>query len=562
MPDEQKDVTKEKYDVIVVGSGAGGGTTAYVLAGMGLKVLMLEAGRMIDPQKDMTPHAWPWEYRFRGRGKPGQFDGLWKIGEATSHLYTNPRIDPYAEAPDMPFHWTRLRAVGGRTTAWGRASMRHGHLDFKTQSTQGYAFDWPIGYDDIAPYYDKVERLIGLNGNQEEVFNSPNGPFYLPPLKPRCGEVFLRNRAARVGVQVATTKTAVLTESHGGRLPCHYCGSCWGCQVRARFSTLDVYIPELVKKSNFTLRTNAAVYQVLVNRDGQARGVSFIDSITRQDYEVQARAVVLAGSTVESGRILLNSKSRFHPNGFANSSGVVGHYITDSVKLESMAGIVPALKGRKVVNEDGAGSSHVYIPRFDYKHEKNYQGGFMILVGGGFSDGGNSSGRVPGYGKQLKQGVRDLYGSAISLSARGEMLPDYDNYFEIDPGGMKDSLGIPQVRFHAIARDNEQKMMEAMYYWTEMILRACDAEILPLHKAIRPPGDATHEAGTARMGDDPKTSVLNKFNQSHDVKNLFINDASCFVTMPATHGITTLIMALAWRASEYLAEQMRTGAIA
>ena len=556
------DVTKEKYDVIVVGAGAGGGTAAYVLSGLGLKVLMLEAGRMIDPLKDMSPHAWPWEYPFRGYGQPGQFDGLWKINERTAHLYTNPRIERYAEASGMRFHWTRLRAVGGRTLTWGRASIRHGPLDFKTQSRQGFGVDWPIDYKDVAPYYDKVERLIGINGNYEEVNNAPNGPFYLPPLKPRCSETFVRKRAARLGIQVATTKTAVLTQPYGGRMACHYCGSCWGCQVQARFSALDVFVPLLLKRKNFTLRTNAAVYQVLVDREGMTRGVSFVDSTTRKDYEVRARAVVLGASTVESGRILLNSRSRFHPNGLANSSGLVGHYILDSVKAESVSGFIPKLKGREVENEDGAGGSHVYIPRFNYGRKNNFHGGYVILVSGRFGQAPAGASRVPGYGSSYKRAVREHYGSQVSLRAYGERLPDYDNYFEIDPDGLKDSLGIPQVRFHVKNRDNELKMMEDMFYWKERILRTCDAEILPFKPALRPPGDATHEAGCARMGNDPKTSVLNKFNQAHDVKNLFINDASCFVSLPATHGITTWIMSLSWRASEYLAEQLRTGEIA
>ncbi|MBI3694191.1 MAG: GMC family oxidoreductase, partial [Acidobacteria bacterium] len=534
---------QEKYDVIVVGGGAGGGTAAYVLTGLGLKVLLLDGGPKLEPGRDFRTHKMPYDMPFRGFGRPGDFDGLWKINEYTDQLYTHPRREPYATYPDHPFHWTRVRMVGGRTLVWGRASIRHGPLDFKTKSRQGFGEDWPIDYEDLAPYYDKVERLIGVNGSIENVFNAPDG-IHLPPLKPRCGELLIRKGAAKLGIRVATTKTAVLTAPHGGRPACHYCGECGrGCDVAARFSSLEVLIPLLLKRKNFTLQTHAAVYQVLPDQNGRARGVSYIDTRTKKDYEVEGRAVVLAASTVESCRILLNSRSRFHPNGFANSSGLVGHYVMDSVKAGPVTAFLPRLRGRPVVNEDGAGGSHVYIPRFNYKRKNNYAGGYVILPGAAFGKSPTGAGTVKGYGASFKRGVRDLYGTAVSLRAYGERLPDYDNYFEIDPSGAKDSLGIPQVKFHCQERDNDRKMMQDMFDWKEQILRACGAEGIRYERYLEPMGDATHECGAARMGNDPKTSVLNRFNQAHEVKNLFVTDASCFVSLPATHGITTWIMA-------------------
>jgi len=550
-------MTKQKYDVAVVGSGAGGATAAYVLANEGLNVILFEAGRMLDPAKDFLTHAWPYDLPFRGRGKPGEYDGLWKINEYTAHLYTNPRKDKYRSDPE--FHWTRLRAVGGRTNTWGRACFRHGPLDFKTKSLQGFGEDWPISYEDLAPYYDKAERLVGIVGSKENYFNMPDGIYCGPPHKPRCTELFLKKRAARIGVPVIPERTAVLSVSYDGRPKCHYCGPCGhGCDVRARFSSLDVIIPKLRARSNFTLRTHAVAHQVLVDSEGRARGVSFFDANTKQHYEVEARAVVLAASTVESGRIMLNSKSRFHPNGIGNSSGLVGHYLMDSVKSGAVVGVVPELKNRPRENEDGAGGSHMTIPRFNYNRKNNYYGGYFILIGSGFGRGISGAGGITGWGAQLKNQIRQEYGSTISLRGYGERLPDYDNYFEIDPDN-KDAYGIPQVRFCAGAKDNDLKMMEDMYGWMEEILRACGAEILPHRKYVEAMGDATHECGSARMGNDPKTSVLNRFCQSHDVKNLFVTDASCFVSLPGTHGITTWIMALSWRASEYLADQMRRG---
>lgn len=546
---------KKKYDVIVVGSGAGGATAAYVLVNKGLNVILLEAGRMLDPTKDFHTHTWPYELKFRGRGKPGEYDGLWKINEYTAHLYTNPRQDIYHSDPE--FHWTRLRAVGGRTNTWGRACFRHGPLDFKTKTTQGFGEDWPLSYEDLAPYYDKAERLVGVAGSKDNYHNMPDGVYCGPAHNPRCNELKIKSRLAKLGVPVLAERTAVLSVNYDGRAKCHYCGACGnGCDTRSRFSSLDVIIPKLQAKPNFTLRTHAVAHQVLVDKNGNARGVSFFDARTKQHYEIAARAVVLAASTVESGRIMLNSTSRFHPRGIGNSSGLVGHYLMDSTKSGAMVGIVPEFKNRPRENEDGAGGNHVTIPRFNYNRKNNYHGGYFLLLGNGF---GRSAGRAgAGFGAAMKEQMRAEYGSTVSLRGYGERLPDYDNYFELDPD-KKDAYGIPQVRFHAGTKENDRKMAEDMYGWMEQILRTLGAEILPSRKYVEPMGDATHESGSARMGNDPKTSVLNPFNQSHDVKNLFVTDASCFVSLPGTHGITTWIMALAWRGMDYLAEQMKRG---
>ena len=545
----------EPCDVVIVGSGAGGATPAHVLGNLGLKVVLLEAGRALKASEFRT-HTMPWDLPFRGRGKPGEYDGLWKIDEYTDHLYTNPRKEPYDSLET--FHWTRLRGVGGRTNTWGRSCFRHGPLDFKTKSLQGFGEDWPIGYEDLAPYYDKVERLMGISGSRENYFNTPDGVM-LPPHKPRCTELWFRSRAEKLGVPVLMERTAVLSRPHQNRPACHYCGACGhGCDVGAFFSTREGILPRLRLKPNFQLRTNAVAYQVLVDREGRASGVSFFDAVTGKYEELRARAVVVAASTVESGRILLNSKSRFHPNGIGNSSGLVGHYVMDSVKSGAVAGLIPELRNRARGNEDGAGGSHITIPRFNYKMKPGFHGGYYLLVGSRFGRSPDGAQTATGWGPSLKREIQSRYGSTVSLRGYGERLPDYDNYFEIDPHN-KDRFGIPQVRFHTSHKENDLKMMEDMYGWMEKILRRCGAEMLPWRKTLEPMGDATHECGSARMGADRKTSVLNQYCQSHDVKNLFVTDASCFVSLPGTHGITTWIMALAWRSSEYLAEQMRRG---
>ena len=299
---------------------------------------------------------------------------------------------------------------------------------------------------------------------------------------------------------------------------------------------------------------------MLIDDRGRARGVSFVDARTRKEEEVHARAVVLAASTVETGRLLLNSRSRQHPNGLANSSGRLGHHLMDTIKSGPMVGILPTWRNRPRINDDGAGGSHATIPRFNYGRKNDYHGGYFILLGTGFGRGATATSGIPGYGASLKDEIYSRYGSVLSLRGYGESLSRVENRFEIDPG-RTDAYGIPQVRFTCGHGDNERRMMEDMYGWMEQILRACGAEILPYEKRLEPLGDATHECGAARMGLDPKTSVLNRWSQAHDVPNLFVTDASGFVTSPGTHGITTWIMALAWRASEYLAEGLRTGDI-
>ena len=563
-------MARQVYDVIVVGSGAAGGIAAYALATKGLNVLCLEAGRMIDPAKDFYTHKFPYEWPYRGRGKPGQYghppQGTeWKIKEWTDHLYTIPEEDPYRVAPGSKFTWTRLRAVGGRTLLWGRGCDRFGPLDFKAKSLQdGWGEDWPISYEDVAPYYDKVEDLIGVAGGAEDVPNTPGGKHLLPPFNARCGEMLVKKGAEKLGIKVLAKPLAVLSQPYDGRPACHYCGACnYGCDTRSRYSALEVVIPKLQGRPNFTLRTNAAVHTVLVDpATGKARGVSYIDTQNRTEYEASGKVVVLAASLVESVRILFNSRNRDFPQGLANSSGTLGRYLMEHVAFNDISGFFPQLAGRPSTNDDGPGESCLYIPRYNYGHKdtKKYLRGWRFDFYTGCGMGAGPGAGLPGFGSAYKKKIKELYPAGVSMGGYGEGLALSSNYVEIDPEGLTDRLGIPQVRFHTTAEyPHAFAILDEMYGRIEEILKAAGAEIFPYKKvAPYPLGSVTHEAGGCRMGDDPRASVLDRWNRCHDIRNILVVDAGCFVTHPEKQ-ITHTLMALAYRACDHLAEEFRLG---
>jgi len=561
--------TKPVYDVIVVGSGASGGVAAFVLANKGLKVLCLEAGRMIEPAKDFHNHQFSFEWPHRGSGKPGQYGNLpqgmeWKINEWTDKLFTIPKNDPYALAPGAKFTWTRLRAVGGRTLVWGRESVRFGPLDFKPKSLQdGFGEDWPITYEDIEPYYDKTEAMIGVSGGPVGFYNTPSNKNTLPGFNARCGEAIVRKSAAKLGIRAASVPLAVLSKKYDGRAPCHYCGACnFGCDTASRFSTLEVLMPKLKKLNNFTLRTRAVAHRVLIDSNtGKAKGVAYIDSTNGQEYEVYGKSVVLGASMVESIRILLNSKTREHPEGLANSSSTLGRYLTEHVAFNSVDAILPQLKGRRTTNDDGPGAAPLFFPRYNFgKKSDKFLRGYQLHVDSGCGDSPGPGSSMPGFGLAYKKKIKELYPAGVRMGGYGEGLAFYSNFVEIDPDGLKDRFGIPQVRFHTNAEyDHAFAIRDEMIGQIEEILKAAGAEILPYEKQNPyPMGSVTHEAGGCRMGEDPKNSVLDAWNRCHDIKNLIVADASCFTSHPEK-APTLTIMTLAYRAADHLAEQIRLG---
>jgi choline dehydrogenase-like flavoprotein len=556
------------YDVCIIGSGAGGGTAAKILTEGGLNVVMLEAGPPLNPEKDYKEHLWPYDLPHRGIGVGGKLrreindefmapNGAWEIDG-----------EPYTSAPGSRFRWFRSRIVGGRTNHWGRIALRFAPIDFKSRSTDGLGDDWPITYDELAPYYDKVESYIGVFGTKENIPSAPDGIF-LPPPAPRCTETVVKKACDKLNVLCIPSRMAIITKPLNGRAACHYCGQCdRGCLTASNFSSSQVMIPPAQATGRLTLIANAMVREIVVGKDGKAQAVSYIDKTTRTEKRVNAKAFVLAASACESARLLLNSKSTLFPDGLANSSGAVGRYLTDSVGT-SGGGYFPQLEKMPPHNHDGVGGMHMYIPWWKFARKNDFLRGYHIeMYGGrGMPGVGEFDGvceEFEGYGLTLKQTCRSMYGTYIGLEGRGEMIPNPQSYCDIDPVTV-DQWGIPVLRFHWQWSDNEIKMAKDMQETFRSIVEAAGgiyttktSPDAPRPYGIADGGVIIHELGTARMGTNPKTSVLNKYCQGHDVKNLFVADAAPFVTNPDKNPTLT-IMALSWRTSEYLLDQAKKG---
>jgi choline dehydrogenase-like flavoprotein len=559
------------YDVCIVGSGAAGGAAAKVLTEGGVSVVMLEAGPSLNPAKDFKEHVWPYDLPHRGGGVGGKLKGE----EADEFMAPNGAWEipgePYVSAPGSNFRWFRSRVVGGRTNHWGRVALRFSPVDFKPRSVDGMGDDWPITYEDLAPYYDKAESFIGVFGSKENIPSSPDGVF-LPPPKPRCTETILKKACDKVNVLCVPARMAILTRPLNGRPACHYCGQCTrGCVSASNFSSSQVLIPPAQATGRLTLITNVMAREIVVGKDGRAEAVSYIDRTTKTEKRVHARSFVVAASTCESARLLLNSRSTLFPEGLANSSGVVGRNLMDSVGSWG-SGYFPQLEKMPPHNHDGSGGNylpHMYMPWWKFDRKNEFLRGYHIEPGGGrfmpvvgqFDD---ACDRFEGYGHSLKQNCRRSYGTTIGMEALGEMIPNKETYCELDPS-VVDEWGIPVLRFHWHAGDNEIKMAKDMQDTFRAIVEAGGGTYStettpdgPSPYGIYDGGTAIHESGTVRMGDNPKSSALNKYCRAHDVKNLFVTDAAAFVTSPDKNP-TLSILALSWRASEHLLEQSKKG---
>ena len=541
----------EIHDVVIVGSGASGGMAAWNLTRKGIKVLLLDAGSKF-PRSQFWSHVKPWEAHQR-----------LEKGQTPPQFYLTTKEQPYLTNPKDPFDLTRVWGRGGKTNVWGRVSLRYGDLDLKAADRDGWEIAWPIGYKDLAPYYDRVDQLIGVNGGDDDQDSLPGSRYHLPPAAPRCGERLIQKAARSLGIRVVNGRRAVLTREHNGRAPCHYCGACGkGCDISAFFNSSDYLLEPALATNLLSIVDNAVVSRVLVDGRGQANGVEYFDRRTKEQHRVHAKRVVMAASCVDSTRILLNSRSDRYPNGIGNSNDVIGRYLCEQVRFH-MYGFAPELMGAPVQNDDGIGGEHIYMPRFNHRdgRKRDYLRGYGMqfwYTGAHPSFGWAKT--LPGYGAELKSAIRKRFPAVLALHPYGEVLPYRDNRITLD-SSRKDRFGIPVMRIDYRTRENERKMLAAMYDTAESILRAAKAEIVPFERN-RPDGNgaAIHEHGTCRMGADPKRSALNGFCQMHEVKNVFVVDGSAFPT--ATDKNPTLtILALAWRATDYMAEEMRAGRV-
>jgi choline dehydrogenase-like flavoprotein len=569
--------SRKTYDVCVIGSGAGGGMAAKVLTEAGADVVMLEAGVYWDPVKDSKMLAWSYETPRRGADIPerqfGEFDaglGGWTL-----------EGEPYTTAPGQEFDWYRTRMLGGRTNHWGRISLRFGPYDLRRKSIDGLGDDWPITYDDIKPYYDKLDRLVGIFGTIENLPNEPDGIF-LPPPAPRCYELLIKQASERLNIPVIPSRLSILTKPHNGRQQCHYCGQCGrGCAVHSNFSSPSVLIPPAMQTGRLTIVYSAMAREVTLDANGLANGVAYVDRTTNRDNHVNARIVVLAASACESARILLNSKSSKFPQGLANSSGAVGKYLTDSTGT-SVSGFIPRMMDQVPHNEDGVGGMHLYMPWWLDNKKLDFPRGYHIEIGGGrrmpsYGFGGGihnytgieQAGSKPlsfgGYGKQLKSDYRRLYGATVNFAGRGEMVPNENCFCEIDPR-VVDRWGIPVLRFHWQWSDYEYKQSKHMQETFRAIIQEMGGTPMsPMPTAdtgygLAAGGRIIHEIGCTRMGNDPSSSVLNANCQAHDVKNVFVADGGPFVSN-ADKNCTWSILALSMRTSEFIADERRKGSL-
>ncbi len=558
---------RESYDAIVVGSGISGGWAAKELCEHGLRTLVLEAGGPTTPA-DYVEHVPPWDLRFRGFGNREELERdqfiqkqCYACDEWGHKFFVNDRENPYTFDATTPFTWIRGRQVGGRSIMWGRQVYRWSDLDFEANARDGYGVDWPLRYADIAPWYDHVERFIGVSGERLGLPQLPDGQF-LPPMPLNCAEKAVQGAIMRSfgGERVLTIgRAAILTQPHGGRAACHYCGPCErGCVTHSYFSSVGVTLPAAYATGRLTLRPWSVVEAVTYDaRRDRATGVRVIDANTRESIEYQARVVFLCASALESTRILLNSRTERFPTGLANSSGELGRNLMDHTMGGGASG---RLEGMEDQATFGRRPNGIYLPRF--RNVKDQHPDF--LRGYGFQGGGGRAGwgrgnDLPGFGTQLKAALRTPGPWTFGFYGFGECLPRPTNRVDLDPA-VQDKWGIPALRIHCEWSDNERRMLKDMSATAGEMLDAAGLKDIRTFVDDHPPGRTIHEMGTARMGRDPRSSVLNGHNQAHDVPNLFVTDGAC-MTSSANQNPSITYMALTARAAAFAVGAMKRNEI-
>ncbi len=537
----------ESFDVIVVGSGATGGWAAKKLTEAGMRVAMLEAGQKIT-EKDFSEHTNPWQLPYLGmspkifQDRPIQ-GRCYACSEYNYKWFASDVENPYTQ--EKPFWWIRQRVLGGRSLSWGRQSYRMGDIDFKAASHDGYDVDWPVDYAEMAPYYEEVEKYVGISGRAENLPQLPDSVF-LPPMEMTCGEEILRDQVKKkMGRTVTIGRTAILTRDHNGRKACHYCGPCErGCITYSYFSSPFTTIKDAAKTGRLTLITDAVAARVVM-RDGKAAGISYIDRTTRASREVRAKIVMLCASTLESTRLMLNS-------GIANSSGALGKYLMDHIYQGGANGTMDMLEAKPWAGMPRRPNG-IYVPRFRNVKEKTTNG---FIRGYGYQGGSTPvfDYAAPGFGAGYKDNVRQgRFNIGISLWA--ECLARKENFVEIDTKRV-DAWGIPVLKVTMEWGDNEKKLWRDGVQQGAEMLEAAGAKNITTTPDGRwsVPGFCIHEVGTARMGADSKTSVLNKYCQSWDVENLFVTDGAAWVSIGCANPTLTM-MALTVRTCDYIVRE-------
>jgi choline dehydrogenase-like flavoprotein len=568
------------YDVVIVGSGAGGGMAAYMLTRAGAKVAIVEAGgHNID--RDLRHHQWPWEMRYRnvyqqdpvqvnlvtkryipGRGDVDDvitFDGSAHRNYYNDHFFVKMRDWRYTWPEGSPYRWVRVRSIGGKTNCWDAGALRWGPVEWKPYSYDGYGIDWPMSYDEMAPWYSKTERLIGVSGDKvDQLTATPSGE-YMKPAGMTCVHAVMRGVARRQGYLTGHEPYAIITQDHNGRPKCHYCGRCGqGCDVGAKFTSVGAMLPVAYATGRLTMISNAIVREVLVDGRGLASGVSYVDRYTFKDDVVRGRYVVLSASAIETARILLNSKSNLFPGGLANSSGQVGRNLVEDMAA-SVSGQLPHLEGRPVANEDGHQGTmliHPFVNVDEKSRSKDFLRRYVLRFNGYFGMGGGPRGDLP-FGPGVKNSARRIYGSGLSVTGAGGGLENPNNYVDVDPN-VKDAWGIPAARIHLKHGPNQEAMVRDMMRRGVELIEAAGGTVNSYSSAPSVPGANIHEQGTCRMGDDPKQFVTNRWGQTHDVRNLILADGSIHCTSGITNPTLT-ILTMTMRNMDHLAEEVRKG---
>ena len=558
---------QQQYDAIVVGSGMSGGWAMMELCRLGLKTLVLERGRMVRHGLDyITEHKAPWELPHRGRVPPATVreeypvqSKTYAFSEATRHFFMRDSEYPYVQ--DEPYTWIQANVVGGRSLMWARQSYRLSPMDFEANLEDGNGVDWPIRYADLAPWYDHVERTIGVSGQAEGLPHLPDGIFQ-KPMAMNIVERVLKERVEADFPERTVTigRTATLTEPLGDRAACHYCGPCErGCSTGSYYSTLSVALPRARETGNLTLRPNSLVcgvkYDEAANR---ATGVDVIDTESGERITFTGRLIFLCASSMNTARIMLLSASRSFPDGIANTSGALGHYLMDHHYHVGAGGSFDGYTDRYY---QGNRPNGIYIPRFrnlgpETRHPSFVRGyGFQ---GGASRQGWSRGNSMTGFGSEFKHSLREPGRWTLGLGGFGETLPRYDNYCMLDTSVL-DQWGLPVLKFHVTRDDNDRAMRKDMMETAAEMLEAGGARNVSTYDTWQDaPGLGNHEMGAVRMGRDPATSVLNAYNQCHDVHNLFVTDGAC-MTSSACQNPSLTYMALTARACDYAVRQLSDG---